>query len=146
MGEDITKNRKAFHDYHIEEKYEAGIMLVGSEIKSIRDKPPSIKEAYVKIENNEVWLIGAHIPEFKQASIFNHEPTRKRKLLLNRKEIKKLKNNLELKGYTLVPLKFYFNKRNMVKVQIGLGKGKKNYDKRQGLKKKDDQRRMERYT
>jgi len=148
MGNDsfITKNRKAYYNYHIEDKYEAGIMLVGSEIKSIREGSPSIAEAYIRIENNEVWLVGAHISEFKQASIFNHEPTRRRKLLLNRKEIKKLKKKMELNGYAIIPLKLYFNKRNMVKVQIGLGKGKKNQDKRQDMKEKDDQRRMKRYT
>lgn len=137
----LARNRRAFHEFNIEQTYEAGIKLLGSEVKSMRERNPSIAEAYVKLIGGEVFLVGAHVPEFKQASIFNHEPTRKRKLLLQKSQIKSLRKQLELKGYTLVPLKIYFNARNMVKVEIGLGKGKKLYDKRQDLKKKTDEKR-----
>lgn len=138
----LSRNKKAYHEYEIEDKFEAGIVLFGSEVKSLREKSPSIVEAYAKLEDGEIFLVGCHIPEFKQAALFGHDPNRKRKLLLHKREIKKIKKCLDLKGYTLVPLKIYFNKRNFVKVEIGLGKGKKLYDKRESLKKKSDKKKM----
>lgn len=138
----LAKNRRAFHDYEIKTQYEAGIKLVGSEVKSLRQKNPSIAEAYVKIIKGEVFLVGSYIPEFKQA-FFNHEATRNRKLLLTKREIAELKKSLEIKGFTLLPLQIFFNDRDMVKVKIGLGKGKKKHDKREDLKKKSDKKRME---
>lgn len=132
----VSQNRRAFYDYSIEDTYEAGIVLTGSEIKSIMGKTPSIAEAYVKIEGGEAWLVGSHIPEYDKAGVFGHDPKRKRKLLLHKREIAKIKKESEQRGYTVVPIKLYFNERHILKIEIGLGKGKKNYDKREALKKK----------
>ena len=130
------KNKRAYFDYFIEEEIECGIVLKGSEVKSIRDGKANIKDCYAIIKNKEVFLINMHISKYDEANIFNHEETRTRKLLLNKKEILKLKDKIEISGYTLIPIKMYF-KGNKVKILIGLGKGKKNFDKRQTLKEKD---------
>ena len=134
-------NRQASFNYFIEDKYEAGIVLTGTEIKSIRLGKCNIKDSYVIIRNNEVYLLNAHISHYEQGNIFNHDETRNRKLLLNKKEIFKLRDKLNIEGYTLIPLKIYFVK-GRAKVLIGVCKGKKNYDKRESIKEKDLQREM----
>ena len=134
-------NRPASFNYFIEETYEAGIVLKGTEIKSIRAGKCNIKDSYVIIRNNEAYLLNTHISPYEQGNIFNHEETRNRKLLLHKKEILKLNNKLNLEGYTLIPLKIYFVK-GRAKVLIGVCKGKKNYDKRESIKEKDLEREM----
>lgn len=141
----ISNNKKAFYDYFIEEKFEAGIVLVGTEVKSIRNNSVSLKDSYVQIENGEVFIIGMNIPLYTNGNIFNHEPKRDRKLLLNKSEIRKLKQKIDVDGYTIVPTKIYINERNLVKIEIGIAKGKKNYDKRESIKNKDIQRQIERF-
>ncbi len=134
-------NRKARYDYAIEETYEAGIVLTGTEIKSIRNGKINIADSYAIIKKGEMYLLNTHISLYEEGNIFNHEETRTRKLLLHKKEISKLNQRIELEGYTLVPLKVYFVK-NKIKVLIGVAKGKKNYDKRQTIKKRDTEREM----
>ena len=136
------KNKKAHFDYFIEEEIEAGIVLKGTEIKSIREGKANIKDCYAIVKNNEVFLLNMYIAKYDDASIFNHEERRTRKLLLNKKEIFKLRDKVEISGYTLVPLKLYF-KNNKAKILIGVGKGKKNYDKRDSIKEKDIKREMD---
>lgn len=138
----IANNKKARFDYFIEDSYEAGIELFGTEVKSLRGGKCSIKEAFVKIEKNEVYIYNMNIPPYEKGNIFNKDPVRKRKLLLHRYQIRKLTGQLAEKGYTLVPLKIYF-KGSLVKVEIGLAKGKKLYDKRQDIAKKDQRREAE---
>ena len=139
----IANNKKAYHDYFIEETYEAGISLHGTEVKSLRMGKCSIKESFVRIENEEVYIYGMHISPYEKGNIFNRDPLRVKKLLLHKSEIRKMKGKIAEKGYTLVPLKVYFN-RSLVKVEIGLAKGKKLYDKRQDIAKKDQRREAER--
>ena len=139
----IANNKKAYHDYFIEETYEAGIALHGTEVKSLRMGKCSIKESFVRIENEEVYIYGMHISPYEKGNIFNRDPLRGKKLLLHKSEIRKMKGKIAEKGYTLVPLKVYFN-RSLVKVEIGLAKGKKLYDKRQDIAKKDQRREAER--
>ena len=139
----IAKNRKARHDYHIEDTLEAGMVLTGSEIKSIRAGQINLRDSYATIRNGEAWLINAHIAPYKQASHQNHEPRRDRKLLLHRREINRLIGKLQEKGLTLVPLKLYL-KNGRAKVEMGLARGKKPYDKRQTLRESDDRRQMDR--
>ena len=139
----IATNRKARHDYYLSDSYEAGISLKGSEIKSIRAGQISIKEAYVQIENFEAWLVNAHIAPYEQASYLGHEPRRKRKLLLHRKEINRLWDAVRKKGVTIIPTRVYL-KNGRAKVEIAIGRGKKQYDKRQEIAKRDAQRDMER--
>ena len=139
----IANNKKAYHDYFIEETYEAGIALHGTEVKSLRMGKCSIKESFVRIENEEVYIYGMHISPYEKGNIFNRDPLRVKKLLLHKSEIRKMKGKIAEKGYTLVPLKVYFN-RSLVKVEIGLAKGKKLYDKRQDSAKKDQRREAER--
>ena len=134
-------NRKAKYDYEIIEQIEAGIVLKGTEIKSIRLGNANLKDSYAIIKNNEVYLLGMHISPYKEGNIFNHEEVRTRKLLLHKKEILKLNNKITLDGYTLVPIKLYFNK-NKAKILLGLAKGKKNYDKREAIKKRDIDREL----
>ena len=129
-------NRQASFNYFIEDTYEAGIVLKGTEIKSIRLGKCNIKDSYVIIRNNEAYLLNTHISHYEKGNIFNHEETRTRKLLLNKKEILKLNNKINIEGYTLIPLKIYFVK-GRAKVLVGLCKGKKNYDKRESIKEKD---------
>lgn len=129
-------NKKARFDYYIEEEYEAGIVLVGTEIKSIRDGKANIKDSYGIIKNGEAFILNMFISQYEEGNIFNHEENRTRKLLLNKREINKIKDKLEIEGYSLIPLKVYF-KNNKAKLLIGIAKGKKNYDKREDLKKKD---------
>ncbi len=139
----IANNKKARHDYFLEEDLEAGISLHGTEVKSLRMGKCSIKEAYVKIEQGEVILYGMHISPYEKGNIFNKDPLRPKKLLLHKKEIRRLKQKIAEKGYTLVPVQVYF-KGSLVKVQISLAKGKKLYDKREDIAKKDQRREAER--
>ncbi len=136
-------NKKAYFDYFIEEEIECGIALKGTEIKSIREGIANLKDCYAVIKNNEVFLINMYIGKYDNASIFNHEERRTRKLLLNKKEILKLRDKIEISGYTLVPLKLYF-KSNRAKILLGVGKGKKNYDKRESIKQKDLKKEIDR--
>lgn len=132
-------NRRARYDYSVVEEYEAGIVLTGTEIKSIRMGRMNIKDSYAIVRNEEVYLLNAHVSSYEKGNIFNHDEDRTRKLLLNKREIKKINNKLSLEGYTLVPLKVYFV-RGRAKILLGLGKGKKNYDKREDIKKRDMER------
>lgn len=142
-GKLIANNKKAYHDYFIEEKYEAGISLHGTEVKSLRMGKCSIKESFIRIENGEVLIYGMHISPYEKGNIFNKDPLRVKKLLLHKQEINKMLGKIAEKGYTLVPLRVYF-KGSLAKVEIGLAKGKKLYDKRQDIAKKDQRREAER--
>ena len=139
----IANNKKAFHDYFIEDTYETGIALKGTEVKSLRMGKCSIKESFLRIENNEIFIYGMHISPYEKGNIFNRDPLRVRKLLLHKDEIRKLQGKITEKGYTLVPLKVYLSK-SLVKVEIALAKGKKLYDKRDTIAKKDQRREAER--
>ena len=139
----IANNKKAYHDYFIEDTYEAGISLHGTEVKSLRMGKCSVKESFVRIENGEVFIYGMHISPYEKGNIFNKDPMRVKKLLMHRYEIHKIEGKIAEKGYTLVSLKVYF-KVSLVKVSIGLAKGKKLYDKRQDIAKKDMRREAER--
>ena len=139
----IANNKKAYHDYFLEEKYEAGIELHGTEVKSIRMGKCSIKEAFVRIQNGEVYIYGMHVSPYEKGNIFNKDPLRPKKLLMHKTEIRKLVGKLAEQGYTLVPVEVYL-KGSLVKVQIALAKGKKLYDKRQDIAKKDMKREAER--
>ncbi len=138
----VANNKKAFFDYFIEEMYEAGISLAGTEVKSLRMGKGSIKEAFIRIERGEVYLYGMHISPYEKGNIFNKDPLRVRKLLLHKYEINKLLGKIKEKGYTLVPLNIYF-KGSLVKVEVGLARGKKLYDKREAIAKKDQRREAE---
>ena len=137
------KNKKAVFDYNIEETFEAGIVLKGTEIKSIRDGKANLKDSYAVIKKGEVFLLNMHISAYENGNIFNHQETRTRKLLLHKKEILKLRDKIEISGYTLIPVKLYF-KGNKAKILLGVGKGKKTFDKRESLKEKDIKRDIER--
>ncbi|MGN0152194.1 MAG: SsrA-binding protein SmpB [Wujia sp.] len=139
----IANNKKAYHDYFIEETYEAGIALAGTEVKSLRMGRCSIKESFIGVDNNEIYIYQMHISPYEKGNIFNKDPLRTRKLLLHRYEINKLLGKQKVKGYTLVPLKVYF-KDSLVKIEIGLARGKKLYDKREDIAKKDMKREAER--
>ena len=138
----VANNKKAYHDYFIEEKYEAGLVLHGTEVKSLRLGKCSIKEAFIRIENGEVFIYGMHISPYEKGNIFNKDPLRVRKLLLHKSQIQKLIGNSAEKGYTIVPLQVYFS-NGRAKIEIGLAKGKKLYDKRQDIAKKDQKREAE---
>ncbi|MDI9242478.1 SsrA-binding protein SmpB [Fusibacillus kribbianus] len=138
----VANNKKAYHDYFIDDTYEAGISLSGTEVKSVRMGKCSIKESFIKIENGEVFVYGMHISPYEKGNIFNKDPLRIRKLLMHRYEINKVYGKLQQKGYTLVPLKVYF-KGSLVKVEVGLARGKKLYDKRADIAKKDQKREAE---
>ncbi len=139
----IANNKKARHDYHIEDTIEAGIVLTGSEIKSVRAGQVNLRDSYATVRNGELWLLNAHISPYKQATHENHEPKRERKLLVHRREINRLTGKLYEKGLTLVPLRMYL-RDSWAKVELGLARGKKMYDKRQTLREKDDRRRIDR--
>ncbi|MGL5055623.1 MAG: SsrA-binding protein SmpB [Fusobacteriaceae bacterium] len=139
----LANNKKAFFDYFIEDRYEAGIELVGSEVKSIKAGQTSIKEAFIRIINNEIFIMGMSVTPWKYGSIYNPDERRVRKLLLNKAEIRKIHENVKQKGYTIVPLNVHLSK-GYVKVEIALARGKKNYDKREDLAKKDQKRDMDR--
>ena len=140
-GKMIANNKKAYHDYFILDTYEAGIVLHGTEVKSLRMGKCSIKESFIRIENGEVFIYGMHISPYEKGNIFNKDPLRDRKLLLNKREIFKLVGLIKQKGYSLVPISLYFS-GNFVKVELGIGKGKKLYDKREDIAKKDAELRI----
>jgi SsrA-binding protein len=140
---DIAVNRRAFHDYAIGERFEAGIALVGSEVKSLRAGRAQLQEAYAKFAGDELYLVGAHIAPYAAASQFGHEPTRERKLLLHRRELDKLAARVSEKGLALIPLKLYWEK-GRAKLELGLGRGKKLHDKRAAIREKDERREMDR--
>ncbi len=142
-GEPLAVNRKAFHDYFIEETYEAGLVLRGTEIKSIRAGNINLREAYVRPENGELWLLGCHIAPYAQGNIYNHEPRQPRKLLMHRKEIALITSQVKEKGLTLVPLRVYI-KNDVAKLAFGLARGKKSYDKREAIAERDANREIER--
>ena len=139
----ITTNKKAYHDYFVDDTYECGIVLVGSEVKSLRSHEANLKDSYAEIKNNECFMINAYIAPYEKGSYFNKDPRRTRKLLLHKAEIRRLNAKVTQKGYTLVPLKLYFN-GSLVKVELGLCRGKKTYDKRDSLKLKEVQRDIDR--
>lgn len=138
----VANNKKAYHDYFIEEKYEVGLVLHGTEVKSLRMGKCSIKEAFIRVENGEVFIYGMHISPYEKGNIFNKDPLRVKKLLLHRQQIRKLVGDSSEKGYTIVPLQVYF-KDGRAKIEIGLARGKKLYDKRQDIAKKDQRREAE---
>jgi SsrA-binding protein len=140
---DIAVNRRAYHDYFIDEKYEAGLVLMGTEVKSMRAGRANLRDGYVRIEGGEAWLENVHVTPYEQAAYGNHEPRRPRKLLLHADEIASLVGKIKQKGYTLIPLRLYFA-RNHAKVELGLARGKRQYDKRQALAAADARREMER--
>ncbi len=140
----IAKNRKAYHDYHIDETYEAGISLLGTEVKSVREGKVNLRDSYAIVKENEVFLLNCHISPYSHGNIQNHEPLRTRKLLLHKREISRLWGKLSQKGFTLVPLKIYF-KKGKAKVELGLARGKRKYEKRETLKAKEARREIERH-
>ena len=145
MNQQISaSNRKAYHEYHILDKYEAGIELFGTEVKSLREAQANLKESYVIVRKNQAWISGMHINRYSNTGHEGHDPTRNRRLLLNKREILKIKQNIEQKGLTVVPLKLYFSKNGWAKVEIGLAKGKKIFDKKNSIKERDIKRDMQR--
>ncbi len=140
----VANNKKAYHDFFIEETYEAGIVLTGTEIKSVRQGKVSIKESYARIRDGEMLIYGMNISPYEQGNRFNVDPLRERKLLLHKQEIRKLIGKTTLKGFSIVPLAMYINEEGLAKVEIGLARGKKNYDKREDIAKRDARRDMER--
>ena len=140
----VATNRKAYHDYHILDKYETGIELLGSEVKSLREGNANLKEGYIVIRKEQAWVLGIHISPYSHTGFEGHEPVRERRLLLHKREIGKIKILLEQKGLTAVPLKIYFNSNGWAKLEIGIAKGKKNYDKKKAIRERDIQREAER--
>lgn len=140
----LVQNKKAFHEYSILDEYVAGIQLMGTEVKSIREGKASISEAYCHIKENEIFILGMHISEYKQIKHTNHEPLRERKLLLHKKEIAKLGKGVKEKGLTIIPLGIYLTQTGFIKIKLGLAKGKKSFDKRESIKQKDIKREMDR--
>ena len=140
---EVATNRRAFHDYFVDEKYEAGMQLLGTEVKSLRGGRANLRDGYVRIAGNEAWLENVHISPYAQGNLMNHEPMRPRKLLLHRQEIASLIGKVRQKGYTLIPLRVYFV-RNKAKVEVGLARGKRQFDKREALAEADAKREMAR--
>ena len=140
---DVAVNRRAYHDYFIDEKMEAGIMLTGSEVKSVRNGRTNLRDGFVRIDGNEAWLENVNISQYTQANLMNHEPMRPRKLLMHRKEIASLIGKVRQKGYTLIPLRVYFS-RNHAKVEVGLARGKRQFDKREAIAERDAKREIAR--
>lgn len=139
------QNRSAYHDYFIEDKFDAGMVLAGTEVKSIREGKVSFVDSFCIIDKNEIWIKNLHIAEYRFGTTNNHIAVHDRKLLLNKREIRKLQNRMKDRGYSIIPLKIFFNEKGLAKMEIGLAKGKKNYDKRDTLKKKDADREMKRF-
>ena len=139
----IATNRKANFQYSILKKYEAGIVLLGTEVKSLRDSKVNLQESYGKFKKDGLWLVNCHISEYKYGNLNNHEPLREKKLLLNKSELKRIKDQLQEKGLTLIPLKIYFN-GSLIKIEMGIAKGKKLYDKRESIKKREIERKLKR--
>ncbi|HTN06887.1 SsrA-binding protein SmpB [Agriterribacter sp.] len=138
------RNRSAYYEYHIDDKYVAGLVLTGTEVKSLREGRASFNDSYCFFHSGELWIKSLHIAEYSHGTYHNHEPLRERKLLLHKKELKKLETKLKEKGYTIVPLSIFFNEKGLVKIEIGLGKGKKLHDKRESIKARDSEREIKR--
>lgn len=145
----VAVNKKAYHNYEFIDKFEAGMSLLGSEVKSLRDGQADLSGSYARVDGRQCWLVGATIARYEQAGVHNHEPTRKRKLLLHKTEIRRMKTALEQRGFTLVPLRIYFNARGLAKIELGLARGKRQYDKRKTItdrqQKRDIDRDMKKY-
>ena len=139
------KNRSAYHDYFIEDKYDAGMVLLGTEVKSLRDSRVSFNDSFCFFNKGELWIRSLHIAQYSHGTVNNRDPVRDRKLLLQRRELRKMEAKIKEKGYTIVPLRIFFNEKGLVKLEIGLGKGKKQYDKRETIKQRDTDREMKRY-
>ena len=139
------KNRSAYHEYFIDDKWCAGMILTGTEVKSLRAGKTSFNDSYCVLHKGELWIKSLHIAEYSHGTVNNHDPVRERKLLLQKRELKKIDGKLKEKGYTLIPLRIFFSEKNLVKVEIGLGKGKKLHDKRETIKKRDVEREMKRF-
>lgn len=139
------KNRQAFYEYYIDDKLQAGIALLGTEVKSLRASKASFVDSYCIFHKGELWLKAMHIAEYSHGTVNNHDPLRERKLLLTKREIKKWDAKIKEKGYTIIPLRIFFNDKNLIKVELGLAKGKKLHDKRESIKQKDNDREMKRF-
>jgi len=139
------KNRSAYFEYYVDDKYTAGIALLGTEVKSLRAGKASFNDSYCLFQEGELWLKSFHISEYTHGTFNNHDPLRERKLLLSKRELNKLQNKIKEKGYTLIPLRLFMNEKNLVKVEIGLAKGKKLHDKRESIKQRDTEREIKRY-
>ena len=139
------KNRQAYHEFFIDAKYEAGMVLLGTEVKSLREGRASFNDSYCLVHKGEIWLKSLHIAEYSHGNVNNHDPLRDRKLLLEKREIKKIEGKLKEKGHTIIPLRIFFNDKGLAKIEIGLAKGKKLHDKRDSIKKKDVEREMKRF-
>ena len=140
----VAINKKAYHNFELIEKFEAGLSLVGSEVKSLRQGHAELGGSYARIEGHECWLVGASINQYEQAGIYNHEPTRKRKLLLHKAEINKIRGKLDQRGFTFVPLKIYFNQRGIAKIELALARGKRQFDKRKTIAERQQKRDVDR--
>ncbi|HUV41232.1 MAG TPA: SsrA-binding protein SmpB [Sedimentisphaerales bacterium] len=140
----VTVNKKAWHDFELDEKFQAGLVLLGSEVKSLRDGQADLTGSYARIEDNQCWLVGAGIAPYKQAAAAAHEPNRKRKLLLHKTEIRKIKTKLQQRGFTLVPLRIYFNQNGLAKIDLALASGKRQYDKRRTIDERHQKRLLDR--
>ena len=138
-------NRSAYHDYFIEDKYDAGLVLTGTEVKSLREGRASFNDSYCYFHKGELWIKSLHITEYSHGTSNNHDPVRERKLLLQKRELRKIEAKMKEKGYSIVPLKIFFSEKGLAKMEIGLGKGKKQYDKRETIKQRDTEREMKRY-
>ena len=140
-----SRNRSAFYEYFIDDTFTAGMVLLGTEVKSIRAGKVSFNDSYCLLNKGEVYIRSLHIAEYSHGTVNNHDPIRERKLLLNRREIKKIENKIKEKGYTIIPLRIFFNEKNMIKIEIGLARGKKLHDKRDTIRQRDTDREMKRY-
>jgi SsrA-binding protein len=140
----VAKNKKAYHNFELIEKFEAGMELLGTEVKSLRNGNADLNGSYARIQDDECWLVGANISPYEQAAYNNHEPLRKRKLLLHRQQITKIKVKLQQRGYTLVPLRIYFNERGLAKIELALATGKRQYDKRKSITEREQKRSLDR--
>jgi SsrA-binding protein len=140
------KNRQAYFEYFFDDKYVAGIVLTGTEVKSLREGKANFNDSYCVFYKGELWIKSFHISEYSHGTINNHDPIRERKLLLNKRELKKLAAKIKEKGYTIIPLRLFFNEKNLAKMEIGLGKGKKLHDKRETIKQRDTERELKRYV
>jgi SsrA-binding protein len=139
------KNRQAYFEYFFDDKYVAGVVLTGTEVKSLREGKASFNDSYCIFNKGELWIKSFHISEYSHGTVNNHDPIRERKLLLNKRELKKLAAKIKEKGYTIIPLRLFFNEKNLAKLEIGLGKGKKLHDKRETIKQRDTDRELKRY-
>ena len=139
------KNRSAYFEYYVDDKFTAGLPLLGTEVKSLRAGKASFNDSYCIFQNGELWIKSLHIAEYSHGTVNNHDPVRERKLLLNRRELKKLESRIKEKGYTVIPLRLFLNEKNLMKLEIGLAKGKKLHDKRETIKQRDTDREIKRY-